>query len=160
MAKDNKKLELTKTDSLEYLTRKVLDSKSDVDVKRFTSLLRISQAKKELIRVVRLTEALDRLEEELFKRLEDSPERFHTDELMNLTKVIQSSIDRSNKIIDDLHENETLLSTISVTKIAVKPPKSSTFDLNARERIKNAVSGIIKSLEEEERIIIEVPEEE
>ena len=76
--------------------------------------------------------------------MSEHPERLKNSELVEFSELIQNSMDRANKQIDSIRENEGFsiqANTVNVTKNELKVDMSTA----SREKIANVVMSILNS---------------
>lgn len=139
---------------LDKLSQDIIRAKDEEAVKQACVAFRLANAKKELIRVVKLTELLDKVEELMMDKLSSEQWKIEISDLANLTKTLETSIDRSNKMIglinDAANEAEQIKININVSSSV------SDLDVKGRERVRGAVAEALKVLQRrEEAIVIE-----
>lgn len=152
---------IPKKQSLDALARKII---KEQDGKKLYDLLdefKVITLKKELVRLVKLGEFADLADDEIGVRLMAHPERLKNSELVEFSQLIQNSMDRANKHIEDIRENGSVninANTVNITKNEIK----ADMTVASREKIANVVMSILKSKgihdESKEPITVEASE--
>lgn len=152
---------MPKKQSLDALARKII---KEQDGKKLYDLLdefKVITLKKELVRLVKLGEFADLADDEIGVRLMAHPERLKNSELVEFSQLIQNSMDRANKHIEDIRENGSVninANTVNITKNEIK----ADMTVASREKIANVVMSILKSKgihdESKEPITVEASE--
>lgn len=146
------------------LAQDIIDE-NDIDkVKDLTHLFNLNQAKKNVLRVLKLNSLLDKVSDQMIERFTKQPGAFSNSDLLNYMQVTQSAIDRANKALNLVDETPAIQINQQVNNINV----GETLDRESRERIKDAVSAILKKTsqlnieldKEDDVVIIEEPKEE
>lgn len=131
--------------SLDAYARKIIKEKDPKNLASLINEFRAISLKKEIIRVVKLSEFLDLADEEVGKRLSTYPERLKNSEVVEFSKILQDSLDRSNKQIDMIQEDAIKIpssaSTVNVTKNEVNVNLTTA----SREKITNIIRSIMNS---------------
>lgn len=130
--------------SLDALARKIIKEKDTKNLFALLDEFKTVTLKKELVRLVKLGEFADMTDDEIGKRLQEHPERLKNSELVEFSELIQNSMDRANKQIDSIRENEGVsiqANTVNVTKNELKVDMSTA----SREKIANVVMSILNS---------------
>lgn len=125
-----------------------------------TKLFLVAQAKTELKRIVRLTRLLDTLEERYEQRLEVEQYHMELDEYQKAIRTINTCIDRSNKLIKSIVNDEELTSILIVNNqsqvnnnIDITENKLVVEGLEnpeSRNRVVQAVDSILSQLKTKE----------
>lgn len=136
------------------LAQQIIDEK---DVKRTQDLVKIfnlNQAKKNVLRVLKLNSLLDKVSDQMIERFEQRPGEFSNSDLLNYLQVTQNAIDRANKSLNLVDETPS----ISLTQVNVNIEE--TLDRDSRAKITEAINKILQKSKEMEIIkdedIIEV----
>lgn len=140
------------------LAQQIIDEK---DVKKTQDLVKIfnlNQAKKNVLRVLKLNSLLDKVSDQMIERFERKPGEFSNSDLLNYLQVTQNAIDRANKSLNLVDETPT----ISLTQVNVNIEE--TLDRDSRAKITEAINKILEKSKEMEIInnedIVEVEAEE
>ena len=117
---------------------------SDLDeIKRLTQLFNLNQAKKNVLRVLKLNSLLDKVSDQMLERFEKRPGEFSNSDLINYMTVTQNAIDRANKSLNLVNETPAIQVNVSVDNDPVK-----SIDRESKERIMAAVSAILQKSKE------------
>ena len=154
-----------KTDNLEMMEVIAKNDQSLNDIKNLTSskvtdqlkVFLISQARNELIRVVRLTRFLDKLEEKFMDKVD---QKMINDELTlkqynDVISTITGLLSRSNTIISQVLKDESLMTILNTTIYSSGAGSvsstvvSSLKDSRSRERVRAVIGQIMYSIDQE-----------
>lgn len=133
-------------------------NEDDIDtIKDLTHLFNLNQAKKNVIRVMKLNGLLDTVSDKIIERFEKYPDNFSSADLLNYLQVTQTAIDKANKnlslveetpVIQVNHNNQVNVNIID------------NYDRDSKERVMEAIKAILaKSNSIEEAEFIEIKEE-
>ncbi len=133
-------------------------NEDDVDtIKDLTHLFNLNQAKKNVIRVMKLNGLLDTVSDKIIERFEKYPDNFSSADLLNYLQVTQNAIEKANKnlnlveqtpVIQVNHNNQVNVNVID------------TYDRDSKDRILEAIKSILSnSSVEEVDDYIEIKEE-
>lgn len=148
MAKDNNLPALNKKDSLEAISKKIIKEKDPTNLKKLSQLFKITSAKKEILRIIKLTNLLDLAEDEAVKRFENNPELIENKYLISFMDTIQNSIERANRTLGLIEDTpDVLIPTVNILNVN----KSDELDLQSREKIQFTVNAILTKLKEKEK---------
>ena len=98
--------ELLETSSEEVVSQLINSQDSD-EIQRLTQLFNVNQMKKDALRVLKLNEILDRLDDQVAERVENHPDQFSNADLLNYVNAIQQNISKSAQKSDNEQENVT-----------------------------------------------------
>lgn len=141
-------------------------NEQDIDkVKSLTTSFNLNQAKKNVLRVLKLNSLLDKVTDQMLDRFEDHPDEFSNTDLINYMQTVQGAIDKANKSLNLVNETPA----IQINQVNVNTESKPVFDKDSRDKIREAVLSIRKMLEQnsafnkdvesDENIIIEEPKE-
>ena len=117
---------------------------SDLDeIKRLTQLFNLNQAKKNVLRVLKLNSLLDKVSDQMLERFEKRPGEFSNSDLINYMTVTQNAIDRANKSLNLVNETPAIQVNVSVDNDPIK-----SIDKESKERIMAAVNAILQKSKE------------
>lgn len=121
--------------------QQILDTDNIEDTQRLIKLFNLAQAKKNVIRVLKLNELLDTVQDEMIERFRKNPDEFTNGDLLNYFQVSQSAIDRANKSLNLVDE----MPAIQVNQVnIVNTPESITRE--SREKVTQFVQNILSGL--------------
>ena len=119
-------------------------NETDLDkVKDLTHLFNLNQSKKNVLRIMRLNGLLDKVSDQMIERFEERPGEFSNADLLNYMQVVQASIDRANKSLNLVNEAPA----ISLNQNNVTVNIIDTFDRESKEKITNAIQGILAQID-------------
>ena len=107
--KENELLNLIPLDSkTKEIAQKIIDEDSLDKVKDLTHLFNLNQAKKNVLRILKLNTLLDKVSDTMIERFEQTPGQFSNADLLNYMQVTQSAIDRANKSLNMVDESQAI----------------------------------------------------
>lgn len=142
-------LELLKEKTDDVVT-KLIESQDADEIKRLTQLFNVNQMKKDAIRVIKLNDILDKLDDQVSERVEKYPEQFSNTDLLNYVNTIQQTISKSNQTITNI--NQTPLIQLNQQNNIVQVSED-TLTRESREKIINMVKQFLDSQEKDSEII-------
>ena len=98
-------LDLTTIDNKsKEVARKILEE-DDIDkVKDLTALFNLNAQKRNVMRVIKMNDLLDKVTNQISDRFEKYPDNFTNDELLKYMQVTEAAIDRANKHLNLIEE--------------------------------------------------------
>ena len=134
-------------------------NEEDVDkIKDLTHLFNLNQAKKNVIRVMKLNGLLDTVSDKIIERFEKYPDNFSSADLLNYLQVTQNAIDKANKnlslveetpVIQVNHNNQVNLNIID------------SYDRDSKERVMEFIKSVLAQSDSIDEAVdyIEIKEE-
>lgn len=142
---------IPKKTSMEEIAKKVMKETDLVNLKKLNDLFKVTAAKKEMLRIIKLTEALDKIDDEAIHRL-DVGFPIDNKELVIYKQALETSIDRSNKMLSEIQGLDLNLPVKSINLVQVN---NIQLDLASREKIINLITNIKDKLDKKEKNIQE-----
>jgi hypothetical protein len=111
------------------------------------------QRKKQLARVSKLSDVQDMLTDQFYQRIAQRPDEISNKEMLDGMKVVQDLMEKNLKQAETIEEIPQLIQ-INQTEVNV----GNNLNRDSRERVKNAVLGILDSINKAQALPAE-PEE-
>lgn len=99
------------------------------------------QRKKQLARISKLSDVQDMLTDQFYQRISQRPDEISNKEMLDGMKVIQDLMEKNQKRAETVEEIPQLIQ-INQTEVNV----GNNLNRDSRERVKNAVLGILDSI--------------
>ncbi len=99
------------------------------------------QRKKQLARVSKLSDVQDMLTDQFYRRISERPDEISNKEMLDGMKVVQDLMEKNQKHTEVMEEIPQLIQ-INQTEVNV----GNNLNRDSRERVKNAVLGILDSI--------------
>lgn len=99
------------------------------------------QRKKQLARVSKLSDVQDMLTDQFYKRISQRPDEISNKEMLDGMKTIQDLMEKNQKHTDVMEDIPQLIQ-INQTEVNV----GNNLNRDSRERVKNAVLGLLDSI--------------
>ncbi len=121
------------------IAQQILDEQDVDKVKDLTTLFNLNAQKRNVMRVIRMNELLDKVTDRVVERFEKTPDNFSNDDLIKYMQVTEAAIEKANKqlnLVDDtpaiqLQQNNQ----VNVNII-------DSLDRDSRERVADALKAI------------------
>lgn len=145
---------------LEESTNKLIDdiliAEDSDEYKKLIDLFNLNQSKKNIVRIAKLDDLLDKVESQAMERFDKTPGQMSNRDLLDYIQVLQNSIDRSKKYVDEVKAEPM----IQVNNVTINN-EVSNLDKESRERVIEAVKALIGNLQDQTILpIIDESEEE
>jgi hypothetical protein len=105
------------------------------------------QRKKQLARISKLSEVQDMLTDQFYQRISQRPDEISNKEMLDGMKVVQDLMEKNQKHAESVEEIPQLIQ-INQTEVNV----GNTLNRDSRERVKNAVQGLLDSLKTQQML--------
>ena len=145
------------TDSLDAKTKdiaqQIIEEQDINKVKDLTHLFNLNLTKMGVIRAIKQNELLDTIIDRSAERFEKTPDNFSNTDLLNYMKVVQDSIDKTNKTIGLVDETPA----IQIIKNEVNIEDNS-LNRESRRKVLEYINNVLSQAQSED--VIEVVQEE
>lgn len=142
------------------IVEKILLAPTQKELQEQFDLFNIAQSKKNALRIIKLNNLLDKVEDQAIERFENRPSQVSNKELLDYMQVVSNQLDRSQKYIDSL--KTTPMINVKNQKNEVNINLGTELNSDSKERVIDAINNLLKQLNkaEEPEIIDVQPEEE
>ena len=133
------------------LAQNIIDEQDLSKIKDLTQLFNVNLAKKNIVRLLKYSDLVDKVSDQMMKRVTSKPGEFSNEDLLKYLQITQSAIDKSTKssgIVEDIPAINLIQKNTQVN-INTEPK----LDREARQRVTDAVSAILAKLNSENNII-------
>ena len=142
-------IELLK-ENTDDVVSKLIESQDIEEIKRLTQLFNVNQMKKDAIRVIKLNDILDKLDDQVSERVEKYPDQFSNIDLLKYVDTIQQTINKSNQTITNI--NQTPLIQLNQQNNIVQVSEDA-LTRESREKIVNIVKQFLENSQKSSEII-------
>lgn len=139
------------------IAQEILDEQDIEKVKDLTNLFNLNAQKRNVMRVIKMNELLDKVTDQVVERFEKRPDNFSNEDLIKYMQVTENAIDRANKHLN-LVEEIPAIQLMQNNQVNINI--DSGLDRDGRERVMDAVKAILaKAALPKEEDIIDVVED-
>ena len=128
-------------ESTKDIINKIINENDIEKIKDLSKAFNINQVKKNLVRVVKLGNLMDKVEDQAITRFKQRPDEISNKELLDYLQVVQNSIDKSQKSIENI--DTTPLIQLNNQKINVSV-ENKGLDKDSKERVLEVIQKLIK----------------
>ena len=132
------------TDSLDVQTRDIAQQiidEQDVDkIQDLTNLFNLNARKRNVARVIKMNDLLDRVTDSVIERFEKTPANFSNEDLVKYMQVAEQAIEKANKQLN-LVEETPAIQVLQNNQINVSVV--DTLDKESRDRVSDAIQKIL-----------------
>lgn len=136
------------------LMKKIVEAPSRQELQKQFDLFNINQSKKNALRVVKLSNLLDKVEDQAIDRFERRPDQVSNKELLEYMNVVSNQIERAQKSVDSLKDVPAIHITNQRNELNINV--GPELDRDSKERVMDVISVLLKQVQKEALIIPEV----
>lgn len=149
------------TDTLDNQTRDIaqqlIDEQDPTKIKDLTNLFNLNSQKRNVVRVLKLNDLLDKVTDEVSSRVEEMPELLRNEDLVKYMQVAEQAIDRATKSLNSVEEIPTIqLQQNNQFNINM----DSGLDRESRQKVTDAVSAILSRMKDNDTIYLDSTDED
>lgn len=153
-----KKLDTRPLDAKSTQLAQQIMEETDIDkVKDLTNLFNLDMQKRNVARVLKMTDLLDQVTDQVLTRFERTPDNFSNEDLIKFMQVTENSIEKANKTLSQVDQTP-----------AIQYQQNNQVNINigdslnreSRQRVTDAVQALLKKFGNGEIDITELPTEE
>lgn len=144
----------------EKLAQKILNANTLDETKDLTTLFNLNIQKRNVLRVLKMNNLLDKVTEQIIERFEKAPNNFTNEDLLKYMQVTENAIDRANKNLNQIKETPAI-QLMQNNQVNINIDNSS-IDRESRIRITETVQKILNNLQQtpqENNVIEVIPQE-
>jgi hypothetical protein len=144
------------------LVQDIINTDNVDDLKNLTKLFEINQAKKNALRVIKLNNLLDKVNDQAIERFEKRPYEISNKELLDYMKVVGDEIERSQQSLEKIDNSPTIQINQQNNSINVNVGENA-IDRDSKERVIDAINQLLKAVRspvKEEPVVIDLTNKE
>ena len=140
--KNTEPLDLTPLDEqTKDIAQKIL-LEQDVDtVKDLTQLFNLNMRKKNVARVIKMNDLLDKVTEQVVERFEKKPDNFSNDDLIKYFQITENAIDKATKNLN-LVEETPPIQYLQQNQVNINI--ENNLDRDGRQRVLEAIHSLLQ----------------
>ena len=150
------KVEIIETSSIDLtsdsfdIAQKIMQAKDKDELQKYTELFNLSMAKKNAVRIVKLNSLQDKVIDEAEDRIEKRSDEISNKELLDYMKALSDSIDKAQNNLKNIDSSPmiTLTQQTNTVNVTVNSEESLVRSRESKEKIINAVRGLLKLAQE------------
>ena len=147
--KENNALAILNEVPLDEQTAKIANDilqETDVEkVKDLTELFNLNQRKKNVVRLMKFNSLLDSISDHMLERFEKRAGEFSNSDLLDFMQVVQSTIDRTQKSLDQIKETPAIQVN---TQNNVNINLDDGMSRESKKRVADAIAGILNQIKQ------------
>lgn len=153
MNENKKELQLINEDPLNQSTKEIVSklmvSENEEDTKALIDLFNINMSKKNALRIVKLNELLDTVNEQAANRFHTQSEEITNMEILKYMEVVQNAIDRSQKNVDLLKQQPMIqINKQTNNEVNINMGIGNGLDRESKEKVIDALGKLFQNLKD------------
>lgn len=124
--------------------QQILEASTRDELKRQFELFNITQGKKNALRIIKLNDLLDKVEDQAIVRFTQRPDQVSNKELLDYMQVVSAQIERSQKYIDILEEKPMV--QVNKQKNELNINIGPQLNRESKERVIDAIGALLKQI--------------
>ena len=124
------------------IAQEILDEQDIEKVKDLTNLFNLNAQKRNVMRVIKMNDLLDKVTDQVIERFEKRPDNFSNEDLIKYMQVTENAIDRANKHLN-LVEETPAIQLLQQNNVNVNI--ETGLDRESRERVLNVVRELLSN---------------
>ena len=140
------------------IAQEILDEQDIERVKDLTNLFNLNAQKRNVMRVIKMNELLDKVTDQVVERFEKRPDNFSNEDLIKYMQVTENAIDRANKNLNLVEETPAIQ---YLQQNNVNITIDNGLDRDARERVMDAVKAFLAQSSQtppQDEVVVEIDE--
>lgn len=140
---DENKLSVTNIDSKsEDLAQQILDTEDVKQVQDLTNLFNLNSQKRNVVRILKMNDLLDKVTDQMIERFEKNPNNFSNEDLLKYMQVTENSIEKANKNLSQIEDTPPIQLTQNNVTVNLEQPGLSR---ESKQRVLSVVDQILKN---------------
>lgn len=126
--------------------KEIVGAQSIDELKDYAARFSLNMAKKNAVRVAKLQNLLDSVNELAISRFEKSPGEFSNKEVLDYMKAVQEQIDSSQQAIDTIGDTPMIQINNQKNEVNINVEHPGLQTRESKERVINAVKALMQNL--------------
>lgn len=140
---DENKLSVANIDSKsEDLAQQILDTEDVKQVQDLTNLFNLNSQKRNVVRILKMNDLLDKVTDQMIERFEKNPNNFSNEDLLKYMQVTENSIEKANKNLSQIEDTPPIQLTQNNVTVNLEQPGLSR---ESKQRVLSVVDQILKN---------------
>lgn len=132
------------------LAQQILDEDNVDKVRDLTNLFNLNIKKRNVMRVLKMNNLLDKVTDQVIERFEKNPHNFSNEDLLKYMQATENAIDRADKNLNLIEETPAIqLTQHNQVNINMQPE----FNRESRQKITDTVQMILNKINSNDTII-------
>ena len=124
------------------IAQKILDAETVEETKDLTALFNLNSQKRNVLRVLKMNNLLDKVTDQIIERFEKNPNLFTNEDLLRYMQVTENAIDRANKNLNMVEETPPI-QLLQQNQVNININQG--LNRESRQRVIETVQAILNS---------------
>ena len=124
------------------IAQKILDAETVEETKDLTALFNLNSQKRNVLRVLKMNNLLDKVTDQIIERFEKNPHLFTNEDLLKYMQVTENAIDRANKNLNMVEETPPI-QLLQQNQVNININQG--LNRGSRQRVIETVQAILNS---------------
>lgn len=124
------------------IAQKILDAETVEETKDLTALFNLNSQKRNVLRVLKMNNLLDKVTDQIIERFEKNPNLFTNEDLLKYMQVTENAIDRANKNLNMVEETPPI-QLLQQNQVNININQG--LNRESRQRVIETVQAILNS---------------
>lgn len=124
------------------IAQKILDAETVEETQDLTALFNLNSQKRNVLRVLKMNNLLDKVTDQIIERFEKNPNLFTNEDLLKYMQVTESAIDRANKNLNMIEDTPSI-QLLQQNQVNINI--NDGLNRESRQRIIETVQAILNS---------------
>ena len=124
----------------------IVSANSVEELKDFTARFNLNMAKKNAVRMAKLQNLLDAVNDQAISRFENQPGEFSNKEVLDYMKVVQEQINSSQQALDTVGDAPMIQINNQKNEVNINVEHPALSSRESKERVLGAVQALIQNL--------------
>jgi len=133
------------------LMLKIIEAPTKEELQEQLDLFNINQSKQNAVRIVKLNNLLNKVEDQAIERFEKRPDQVSNRELLEYMSIVSNQIDRAQKSIDAVQNTPAI--TINNQKNEVNINMGPQLDRDSKEKVMDVITALLKQVQKDSPVI-------
>lgn len=146
---------LVLSDNENKIIQDIIEAPTKEELQLQFELFNMNQSKKNALRMIKLNNLLDKVEDQVIERFDKRPDQISNRELIDYMTVVSNQIDRTQRLNTDTLNNEGSKIRITNQKNEVNINLGQELNRDEKERVVDAVTALLKQVKQQKSILNE-----
>ena len=124
----------------------IVKAESVDELKGYTAKFNLNMAKKNAVRIAKLQNLLDSVNDQAIKRFTNQPGEFSNKEILDYMKAVQDQINSSQQALDEAGDKPMIQINNHKNEVNINVENPALQSRESRERVVHAVDGLLQQM--------------
>ena len=144
---------LTLDKETDKIVTEIIAAESVDDLKALTALFALNQAKKNALRVAKLNDLLDKVNDQAIERFTKRPGEISNQEIVGYMKTVQDQIDKAYNVVEHIEEKPLIQINNQTNKVEVNV--TDTYTREEKAHVMEAIAALLQQAKAPQEDVID-----